>query len=64
MLLLSRETNKEICIGDDIVILIANVRGNKVVVGITAPKDVTIHRREVYDRIKAKEREAARLAGE
>lgn len=52
MLVLSRKKNEEIVIGDDIVLTIVEVRGDKVRIGIDAPKPVPVHRREVYDAIK------------
>jgi len=52
MLVLSRQKNESIMIGDDIEILIVDVRGDKVRVGVTAPKEVPVHRIEVYDAIQ------------
>lgn len=57
MLVLSRDEGEEIVIGDDIVVRIVEVRGRKVRVGVTAPKDTPVHRREVYEEIKAKRNE-------
>jgi carbon storage regulator len=57
MLVLSREKNQTIVINDDIFIHIVDIRGNKVRVGIEAPKEVPVHRREVYDAIKRQEEE-------
>lgn len=51
MLVLSRKESEEICIGDDIVIMLVAIRGDKVRIGITAPDTVSIHRREIYDQI-------------
>ena len=52
MLVLTRKTNERIMIGDSIVITVIEIRGNQVRLGIEAPKDVPVHRREVYDAIK------------
>jgi len=52
MLVLSRKKNESIVIRDDIVITVVEVRGDKVRLGIDAPKEVTVHRREIYDKIK------------
>ena len=52
MLVLSRRRNQRIVINDDITIVIVDIRGDKVRLGIEAPKDVTVHRQEIYDRIK------------
>ena len=51
MLVLSRHRDESIIIGDDIVVTVVDIRGDKVRIGIKAPDDVTIHRREVYERI-------------
>ena len=55
MLVLSRKKNESIVIGDDVFIVVVEIRGDKVRLGIAAPKSVTVHRREVYDRIKRSE---------
>jgi carbon storage regulator len=52
MLVLSRQKDESIIIGDDIQVTIVDVRGDKVRVGITAPSSVTVHRKEVYFAIK------------
>jgi len=57
MLVLTRKTNENIVIGDDVVVTVIDIRGDKVRLGIEAPKSVTVHRREVYDRIKESDRE-------
>lgn len=54
MLVLSRKKNESIVINNDITIVVVEVRGDKVRLGIEAPKEVPVHRREVYDAIKAK----------
>jgi carbon storage regulator len=52
MLVLTRKTNASIVIRDDIVVTVVEIRHDKVRLGIDAPKDVTVHRREVYERIE------------
>jgi carbon storage regulator len=52
MLVLTRNTEQTIMIGDDIEIKVVEIRGEKVKLGITAPRNVSVHRREVYDRIQ------------
>lgn len=58
MLVLSRYKDESIKIGEDIELMILEVRGNKVRLGIQAPVDIPIHRKEVYERIKAEEDQA------
>ena len=52
MLVLSRQRNESIMIGDDVEIIIVDVRGDKVRLGITAPRAVSVHRKEVYEAIQ------------
>jgi carbon storage regulator len=52
MLTLSRKKNESIMINDDIMIVVVEIRGDKVRIGIEAPKEVPVHRQEVYDAIK------------
>jgi len=52
MLVLSRQRDESIMIGDDVEITIVDVRGDKVRLGITAPKQIPVHRREIYDAIQ------------
>jgi len=55
MLVLSRQRDESIIIGDNIVITVVDIRGDKVRLGIEAPKDVPVHRQEVYEAIKRAE---------
>jgi len=57
MLVLSRQKDESIMIGDDVEITIVDVRGDKVRLGIAAPKDIPVHRREVYDAIQREKSE-------
>jgi len=57
MLVLSRKKNESIVINDDITIVVVEIRGDKVRLGVEAPKEVPVHRREVYDAIKRAEQE-------
>jgi len=52
MLILSRRTGETICIGDGIDITVLEVKGNQVRLGITAPKEVPVHREEIAERIR------------
>ena len=51
MLVLSRKKNDSIVIGDNVVITIVDVRGDKVRLGIEAPREVPVHRKEIFDQI-------------
>ena len=51
MLVLSRKKNESIVINDDIHIFVVEIRGDKVRLGVEAPKEVPVHRREVYDAV-------------
>ncbi len=61
MLVLSRQKDESIMIGDEVEITIVDVRGDKVRLGITAPKSIPVHRREIYDAIQ---REKAQKEGQ
>ena len=61
MLVLSRQRDESIIIGDNIVVTIVDVRGDKVRLGIEAPREVSVHRREVYEAIQRENRQASRL---
>ncbi len=52
MLVLSRLKDEVICIGENIRVMIVEVRGEKVRLGIDAPPDVAVHRKEIYDEIQ------------
>ena len=55
MLVLSRKKNESIVINDDITIVVIEIRGDKVRLGIEAPKEVPVHRREVFDAVRRDE---------
>ena len=55
MLVLSRKKNESIVINNDVVVTVVEIRGDKVRLGIVAPKEVPVHRQEVYDAIHGKE---------
>lgn len=59
MLVLSRKKNESIVINDDITIVVVEIRGDKVRLGIEAPKEVPVHRNEVYEAIRRSESAAA-----
>ncbi|PJZ69999.1 carbon storage regulator [Leptospira perolatii] len=59
MLVLARRTNESIIIGDDIEIVIVDIKGDQVKIGVKAPKEVSVHRAEVYREIQEENRKAA-----
>jgi carbon storage regulator len=61
MLVLSRQRDESIMIGDNIVITIVDIRGDKVRLGINAPAEIPVHRQEVYDAIQRENLRASRL---
>lgn len=62
MLVLSRQRDETIMIGDEIEITVVDIRGDKVRLGITAPTRIAVHRKEVYEAIKRENQQAARIA--
>ncbi|MBN1591223.1 MAG: carbon storage regulator CsrA [Pirellulales bacterium] len=62
MLVLSRQRDESIIINDNVVVTIVDIRGDKVRLGIEAPQEVPVHRREVYEAIQRENRRAAQLA--
>ncbi len=63
MLVLSRQRDETIMIGDEIEITVVDIRGDKVRLGITAPTRIAVHRKEVYEAIKKENEQAARING-
>jgi carbon storage regulator len=61
MLVLSRQRDESIMIGDNIVITVVDIRGDKVRLGINAPTEVPVHRQEVYEAIQRENLRASRL---
>jgi carbon storage regulator len=55
MLILTRNIGKVLMIGDEVTVTVLGVKGNQVRLGVTAPKDLSVHREEVYMRIKDEE---------
>ena len=60
MLVLSRKKDEKIMIGEDVTLMVIEIRGDKVRLGIDAPKDVAVHREEVFNAIR-REREAVEV---
>ncbi|MDA7979850.1 MAG: carbon storage regulator CsrA [Pirellulales bacterium] len=63
MLVLSRKKNESIVINNDITIVVVEIRGDKVRLGVEAPKEVPVHRREVYEAIQRNAQEEAASNG-
>ena len=55
MLILTRRVGETLMVGDEVAVTVLGVRGNQVRIGISAPKEVAVHREEIYQRIKAEE---------
>ena len=64
MLVLSRQRDETIMIGDDIEVTVVDIRGDKVRLGVTAPKEISVHRKEVYDAIRRENQQAAQVRPE
>lgn len=61
MLVLSRQRDETIMIGDNVEITVVDIRGDKVRLGISAPKEISVHRKEVYDAIRRENKAAAQV---
>ncbi len=55
MLILTRRVGETVMIGDEVTVTVLGVKGNQVRVGVNAPKDIAVHREEIYERIKNEE---------
>lgn len=62
MLVLSRQKDQTIMIGDDVEITVVDIRGDKVRLGISAPSKIPVHRKEVYEAIQRENQEASRVS--
>ena len=55
MLILTRRVGETVMIGDEVAVTVLGVKGNQVRIGVNAPKNVSVHREEIYERIKKEE---------
>lgn len=62
MLILTRRVGETLMIGDDVTVTVLGVKGNQVRIGVNAPKEITVHREEIYERIQ-REKEAQARSG-
>jgi carbon storage regulator len=60
MLILTRRVGEAVMIGNEVTVTVLGVKGNQVRIGVNAPKDVAVHREEIYDRIKREEDQDSR----
>ena len=59
MLILTRRVGETLMIGDEVTVTVLGVKGNQVRIGVNAPRDVTVHREEIYERIKREKEEGS-----
>ena len=57
MLILTRRVGETVMIGDDVTVTVLGVKGNQVRIGVNAPRDVAVHREEIFERIKREEQD-------
>ncbi len=64
MLILTRRVGETLMIGDEVTVTVLGVKGNQVRIGVNAPRDVPVHREEIYERIKREQAQTAAQEGD
>ncbi|TDG14723.1 carbon storage regulator [Seongchinamella unica] len=64
MLILTRRVGESLMVGDDITVTVLGVKGNQVRIGVNAPRDVAVHREEIYERIQEDDKKSASAEGD
>lgn len=64
MLILTRRVGETLMVGDEVTVTVLGVKGNQVRIGVNAPKDVPVHREEIYERIKREDHHTTNASGQ